>query len=134
MDFELRAGWRIRRTDDGASHGHGLGLALGADSAAPHGISSRVLLPTGRRFDAEVGKLPRGEVAAALGDAWRPAADQGEALFARLGLPMRIGQLGVERSRGATIAEKDMAVPCVCTRPCKIASVGQVIEILEAAW
>ena len=122
----------IRRTDYGASHG--LGHALGADSGVPHGITSCVLLPTVMRWNAEVCAPQLAEVAAALGDARQPAADQIEALVARLGLPTRIGQLGIERSRLATIAEKGMAIPWVRTNPRKIERVAQVVEILEAAW
>ena len=122
----------IRRTDYGASHG--LGHALGADSGVPHGITSCVLLPTVMRWNAEVCAPQLAEVAAALGDADQPAADQVEALIARLGLPTRIGQLGIERSRLQTIAEKGMAIPWVRTNPRKIDSVSQVVEILEAAW
>jgi maleylacetate reductase len=122
----------IRRTDYGASHG--LGHALGADSGVPHGITSCVLLPTVMRFNADVCAPQLAEVAAALGDAAKPAADQVEALIARLGLPTRIGQLGIERSRLQTIAEKGMAIPWVRTNPRKIESVQQVVEILDAAW
>jgi len=122
----------IRRTEYGASHG--LGHALGADAGVPHGITSCVLLPTVMRWNADACAPQLAEVAAALGDARRPAADQIEALIARLGLPTRIGQLGIERSRLATIAEKGMAIPWVRTNPRRIDHVAQVLEILEAAW
>lgn len=122
----------IRRTEYGASHG--LGHALGADSGVPHGITSCVLLPTVMRYNADTCAPQLAEVAAALGDASRPAADQVEALIARLGLPTRIGLLGIERSRLATIAEKGMASPWVRTNPRKIERVEQLVQILEAAW
>jgi alcohol dehydrogenase class IV len=122
----------IRRTDYGASHG--LGHALGADSGVPHGITSCVLLPTVMRYNAETCAAQLAEVAQALGDARRSAADQVAELIARLGLPTRIGQLGIERSRLATIAEKGMAIPWVRTNPRKIDRVAQLMEILEAAW
>ena len=112
----------IRRTDYGASHG--LGHALGADSGVPHGITSCVLLPTVMRYNASACKTQLAEVAAALGDASRRAADQVETLIARLGLPTRIGQLGIERSRLAAIAEKGMAIPWVRTNPRKIEQIG----------
>jgi alcohol dehydrogenase class IV len=122
----------IRRTDYGASHG--LGHALGADSGVPHGITSCVLLPTVMRWNAEVCAPQLAEVAAALGDPSRPAADQVEALIARLGLPARIGQLGIDRNRLPILAEKGMAIPWVRTNPRKIERVDQLVEILEAAW
>jgi len=86
------------------------------------------------RYNAQACKAQLAEVAMALGDNSRSAADQVEALIARLGLPTRIGQLGIERSRLATIAEKGMAIPWVRTNPRKIDQVAQVVEILEAAW
>jgi maleylacetate reductase len=122
----------LRRTEYGASHG--LGHALGADAGVPHGISSCVLLPTVMRWNAEACAGQLAEVATALGDASKPAADQVEALIARLGLPTRIGQLGIERSRLPILAEKGMAIPWVRTNPRKIERVDQLVEILEAAW
>ena len=86
------------------------------------------------RYNAEVCAPQLAEVAAALGDPSRPAADQVEALIARLSLPTRIGQLGIERSRLPILAEKGMAIPWVRTNPRKIERVEQLVEILEAAW
>jgi len=126
------AAFSIRRTEYGASHG--LGHALGADSGVPHGITSCVLLPTVMRWNAAHCAAPLAEVAAALGDAARPAADQVEALIARLGLPTRIGQLGIDRKRLAFIAEKGLANPWVRTNPRRIDHANQLVEILEAAW
>ena len=126
------AAFSIRRTEYGASHG--LGHALGADSGVPHGITSCVLLPTVMRWNAAHCAAPLAEVAAALGDAARPAADQVEALIARLGLPTRIGQLGIDRKRLAFIAEKGLANPWVRTNPRRIDHAHQLVEILEAAW
>ena len=126
------AAFSIRRTEYGASHG--LGHALGADSGVPHGITSCVLLPTVMRWNAAHCAAPLAEVAAALGEPSRPAADQVEALIARLGLPTRIGQLGIDRARLAAIAEKGMANIWVRTNPRPITDAAQLREILEAAW
>ncbi len=122
----------IRRTDYGASHG--LGHALGADAGVPHGITSCVLLPTVMRFNAEACAPQLAEVAAALGDAHRPAADQVEALIARLGLPTRIGQLGIGHERLALIAQKGMANPWVHTNPRKISDAAMLAALLQQAW
>ena len=122
----------IRRTEYGASHG--LGHALGADAGVPHGITSCVLLPTVMRWNAGVCGPQLAEVAAALGDASHPAADQIEALIARLGLPTRIGQLGIDRARLPVIAEKGLANPWVRSNPRPITEAAQLLEILEAAW
>ena len=64
----------IRRVHYGASHG--LGHALGGDSGVPHGITSCVLLPTVMRYNQDYCAKPLQEIAAALGDPSRSAADQ----------------------------------------------------------
>ncbi len=122
----------IRRTDYGASHG--LGHALGADAGVPHGITSCVLLPTVMRYNASACPAQMAEIAAALGDATRPAADQVEALISRLGLPTRISQLGLDRVRLPLIAQKGLANPWVQTNPRKIDGVAGLLGLLEAAW
>jgi maleylacetate reductase len=122
----------IRRTEYGASHG--LGHALGADAGVPHGITSCVLLPTVMRFNASACGPQLAEVAAALGEPHTPAADQLEALIAHLGLPTRIGQLGIDRARLAVIAEKAMANPWVRSNPQPLTAVAEVLGVLERAW
>ena len=122
----------IRRTEYGASHG--LGHALGADAGVPHGITSCVLLATVMRYNAEVCQRQMLEIAAALGDPHTPAADQVEALIARLGLPTRLSQLGFGRERLAIIAHKGMANPWVHSNPRKIHDAAQLEALLEQAW
>ena len=122
----------IRRTEYGASHG--LGHALGADAGVPHGITSCVLLPTVMRYNASACPAQMAEIAAALGDPERPAADQVEALIAGLGLPTRIGQLGLSRDRLALIAQKGMANPWVHSNPRPITDVAQLQALLQQAW
>ncbi len=122
----------IRRTEYGASHG--LGHALGADAGVPHGITSCVLLPTVMRYNAAACPAQMAEIAAALGQPGQPAADQVEALIARLGLPTRISQLGLDHSRLAVIAQKGMANPWVHTNPQPIRDVAQLEALLNQAW
>ncbi len=122
----------IRRTEYGASHG--MGHALGADAGVPHGITSCVLLPTVMRFNAEVCAAQMAEIAAALGQAGADAADLVEALIASLGLPTRIGQLGIAHERLAGIAQKAMANPWVHTNPRKLSDASQVLALLQQAW
>ena len=122
----------IRRTEYGASHG--LGHALGADAGVPHGITSCVLLPTVMRYNASACPAQMAEIAAALGDPARPAADQVEALIAGLGLPTRIGQLGLSQDRLALIAQKGMANPWVHSNPRPITDVAQLQALLQQAW
>lgn len=122
----------IRRTEYGASHG--LGHALGADAGVPHGITSCVLLPTVMRYNAEVCAAQMAEIAAALGDPHTPAADQVEALIARLGLPTRLSQLGIGHDRLAVIAQKGMANPWVHSNPRKIHDAAQLEALLHLAW
>ena len=125
----------IRRTEYSASHG--LGHALGADAGVPHGITSCVLLPTVMRYNATACAPQMAEIAAALGDAQRPAADLVEALIARLGLPTRLSQLaipGFGRERLAVIAQKGMANPWVHSNPRPIKDAAQLEALLQLAW
>ena len=122
----------IRRTEYGASHG--LGHALGADAGVPHGITSCVLLPTVMRYNADACPAQMAEIAAALGDPGRPAADQVEALIASLGLPTRISQLGIDPGRLPVIAQKGMANPWVRSNPRPILDAAQLQALLEQAW
>ena len=122
----------IRRTDYGASHG--IGHALGADAGVPHGITSCVLLPTVMRYNADACPAQMAEIAAALGQPGRSAADQVEALIASLGLPTRIGQLGIARARLPVIAQKAMANPWVHSNPRKISDAAQLEALLQQAW
>ena len=122
----------IGRTEYGASHG--LGHALGADAGVPHGITSCVLLPTVMRYNAVACPAQMAEIAAALGDPGRPAADQVEALIASLGLPIRISQLGIDPGRLPLIAQKGMANPWVRSNPRPIRDAAQLEALLQQAW
>ena len=122
----------IRRTEYGASHG--LGHALGADAGVPHGITSCVLLPTVMRYNAEACAPQMAEIAAALGEPGRPAADQVEDLIKALGLPTRLSQLGLAHERLAIIADKGMANPWVHSNPRKISEAAQLLALLQSAW
>lgn len=122
----------IRRVHYGASHG--LGHALGGDSGVPHGITSCVLLPTVMRYNQDYCAKPLQEIAAALGDPSRAAADQLEELIAELKLPTRISQLKVAQERLPIIAEKGLANPFVRSNPRPITKAADNLEILQAAW
>ena len=122
----------IRRTEYGASHG--LGHALGADAGVPHGITSCVLLPTVMRYNAGACPAQMTEIATALGDPGRPAADLLEDLIAHLGLPTRIGQLGIAHERLAVVAQKGMANPWVRSNPRPIHDAAQLEALLNQAW
>jgi alcohol dehydrogenase class IV len=93
-----------------------------------------VLLPTVMRHNAGVCARQMAEIATALGDAHRPAADQVEELIANLGLPTRLSQLGIGHDRLAVIAQKGMANPWVHTNPRKIGSAADLEALLNQAW
>jgi alcohol dehydrogenase class IV len=57
-----------------------------------------------------------------------------EELIAKLGLPTRLSQLGIDHARLAVIATKGMANPWVHTNPRKIANESVLLELLEQAW
>lgn len=121
----------------GASHG--IGRVLGAVCNVAHGHTSAVLLPAVLRWSACDG----------------PAAERQKGLMERAGLggpdlagairtafdalrqPARLADVGVRREQFATIAEYAMAMlqhPSTSGNARPVQAIGDVLEILEAAW
>ena len=68
-----------------------------------------------------------------MGQPDRPAADLVAELVSLLGLPSRLGDVGVGRDRFPEIAEQAMREPFVHANPRPVRSVGDILEILESA-
>ncbi|MDE0408719.1 MAG: iron-containing alcohol dehydrogenase [Alphaproteobacteria bacterium] len=72
-------------------------------------------------------------VSEAMGQPDRPAADLVAELVSRLGLPSRLGDVGVGQDRFPEIAEQAMREPFVHANPRPVRSAGDILEILESA-
>ncbi|MGE0484001.1 MAG: iron-containing alcohol dehydrogenase [Gammaproteobacteria bacterium] len=117
--------------DLGASHG--IGHILGGTAGMPHGETSCVMLPHVLRYNHSVNGARQAELAAAMGDATTPLADQVQALVAALGLPGRLRDAGVAREQLPTLAEESLLDLWVPTNPRPL-DAAAILGLLEAAW
>jgi len=115
----------------GASHG--IGHVLGGACDVPHGYTSCVMLAPVLRWNRQTGGERQQVVSEAMGQPDRPAADLVADLVARLGLPTRLGDVGVGPDRFPEIAEQAMREPFVLANPRPVRSIGDVLEILHSA-
>lgn len=122
----------LNRVPYGASHG--IGHQLGAVAAVPHGYTSCVMLPHVLDFNAAHTTEAQQRIADALGAAGSPAGDAVRKLVARLGLPTRLRDVGVETHHFEAIAAGAMSNTWVRANPRPIEAAEQIIEILERAY
>ena len=119
---------------------HGLGHQLGAWCDVPHGMTSCVLLPQVMRFNLEETVGPQaliGEILGATGSRRsqaEAAADLLEEFVANLGLPIRIRELGVERSELEEVAVSALEDMVVKNNPRPVRSLSEITALLEAAY
>lgn len=122
----------IGRVRYGASHG--IGHQLGAVAGVPHGITSCVLLPAVLAFNRAVAPERQRSIAAALGRPDATASDAVRDLVVRLGLPMRISDLGISLGDLARIAETSLDNAFVRANLRPIEGIGDLLVILKSAW
>ncbi|MDF3809372.1 MULTISPECIES: iron-containing alcohol dehydrogenase [Rhodopseudomonas] len=125
------AGSSIGRVRYGASHG--LGHQLGAVAGVPHGMTSCVLLPAVLAFNAPVSAARQAEIATALGQSGKPAADVVRQFIHSLGLPTRLSELDVDERTLPRVAETGLNNAFVKANLRPIESVEDVMAILRAA-
>ncbi len=117
----------------GVGASHGIGHVLGAACQVPHGHTSCVMLPSVLRWNLPSNAERQKRVGEAFGQPAAAAGDLVEALVKSLGLPGRLGEVGVGRDRFREIAEKSMHDRAVLNNPRPIEGPAQVMEILELA-
>ena len=137
-----------------ANVSHAIGHVLGAHAGVPHGFTTGVTLPSVLRWMANETAGAQARVAAALGapdgqtsadvrtgggastgaTAPRDAADAVESLAKRLGLPVRMRDVGVRREDFELIAEKTMHEALLANSRRPVTGPADVREILELAW
>jgi alcohol dehydrogenase class IV len=122
----------LNRVPWGASHG--VGHQLGAVTGISHGYCSCILLPQVLNFNATINADRQALVAEALGKPGRTAAEAVGELVAALGLPTALRGAGVSRESLTVIAETSLQIPFVSQNPRKIRGLGDILEILEAAY
>jgi len=117
----------------GVGASHGIGHVLGAACHVPHGHTSCVMLPSVLRWNLPTNADRQKRVSEAFGRPDMAAADLVANLVATLGLPRRLGEVGVGRNRFREIAEKSMHDRAVLNNPRPINGPAEVMEILELA-
>lgn len=120
------------RVPMGASHG--IGHALGGTAGVPHGITSCLMLPHVLRWNMRVNEMQQRLISGILGDASAEAADQVADLVARLGLPRRLRDVGIQPEQFAHIADVAFQDPWTQVNPRSIESTNTIIRLLEMAW
>ena len=124
------AGLGILRAAYGASHG--IGHSLGAATGISHGYTSCIMLPHVMRFNEPDTAQAQGRIARALGGD-DSAANQIAALIARLGMPTRLSEQGVQASQHQKIAAGAMENLWVRTNPRPITDAAQIEALLARA-
>ena len=115
----------------GASHG--IGYVLGAAYDVPHGYTSCVMLPSVMRWNKPDNAARQAQVAAAMGQPGKDAADVLDDLIGGLGMPRRLQDVRIGPEHFDRIAERAMATPWIPRNPRKILDPAQVREILLLA-
>jgi maleylacetate reductase len=115
----------------GASHA--IGHALGGSCGVPHGYTSCVMLPHVLRYNRSVNGARQQLVAESLGHPGEDAADVLDNFIGELGLPRRLGDVGIGPEQFSLIATTAMHDRALHANPVKITSPEQVLKILEAA-
>lgn len=118
-----------------------LGHAIGARYEIENGMVNAIVLPHVLRFNAEAAQAGFAKVAAAL----RLPRSDGESqllmttqtlktMFAALGVPSRLRDVGVPREDLPEIAELSMGDWFLRGNPRQVKSSGELQKIMEAAW
>jgi len=121
----------LGRVSMGASHG--IGYLLGTMHGVPHGYTSCVMLPAVLRWNEPVTGALQKDIASALGMPGGSASAAVAALLDELGLPQRLGDVGVDAGQISAIAERAAKHPVVKANPRPIRSANDVAEILTLA-
>ncbi|WP_432937319.1 iron-containing alcohol dehydrogenase [Kribbella sp. CA-253562] len=126
----------------GVGLSHGIGHQLAAEYGILHGVTSAIMLPLVMEFGAAHSVRPLRRIAAALGAdvsayddarAARAAADCVRSLVAEVGVPARLGELGVNRERLPSVAANVMRDPSIAASPRPV-TLDDILELLNRAW
>lgn len=115
----------------GASHA--IGHVLGGTAGVPHGHTSCVMAPYVLAWNAPVNGERQRRIASAFGAPDRPAAELADAFIGGLGMPRRLGAVGIGANHLPEIAENTMHDIWAGTNPRPVRGPDDVMEILRSA-
>lgn len=121
---------------------HGLCHVLGGTAGVPHGVANSIILPHAMRFNLDTTApqlaqvalamdIPPGQSDAAMAEA---AAQHVYELVAQLGLPQRLGEVGVKEADLPHLAETALKSAAVQNNPKPITEAAQAEAVFRAAW
>jgi len=116
----------------GMGASHGIGYVVGAGHDVWHGHTSAILLPAVMRYNLEYSRYGQGLIAETMGEPGGDAAGLVEAFFRRLGLPARLGEVGVMPKDHSRIARTTIESGVVRNNPRPIRTEQDVLDILAA--
>ncbi len=120
---------------------HAIVHVIGGRFKVPHASIHALVLPYAMRWNLDGTAKAHAEIGRAMGI--KAASDQEAAAAApeavmemnrKMGLPLRLRDLGVPRDGLKLLAEDALGDYSVYTNPKPIHSAGQVLEVLEMAW
>jgi maleylacetate reductase len=120
-------------TGRGMGASHAIGHTLGGSYGVPHGITSCITLHAVLEWNKGHGAARQALVARLMGRRRLPASVVVRDLVMRLGLPWRLSEVLIGRSRFRDIAEHTMHDRGIRTNPRPIKSADDIVEILELA-
>ena len=130
------AGWLTQVSNapgvpNGASHG--IGYILGGYAGIPHGITSCVSLAATLEWNEPVNAERQRAVAEKLGRPGARACDVMRDFVESLGLPVRLGDIGIGAERIPELARQYDGTGPIATNPRPVRGADDVAEILKLA-
>ena len=117
----------------GMGASHAIGHTLGGGYGVPHGITSCITLHAVLEWNKGFGAARQALVSRLMGRRRLPASVVMRDLVMNLGLPWRLSEVLIGRSRFRDIAEHTMHDRGIRTNPRPIRSADDIVEILELA-
>ncbi len=118
-----------------------LGHAIGARYDLENGVLNAIVLPHVLAFNADAAPTGMSKVASALGLGAAYAGPQLQqtldvigAIFAQLGIPRRLRDVGVPREALADIAQHAIGDWFLRGNPRQVRTADELMEVLDAAW
>jgi maleylacetate reductase len=116
---------------NGASHG--IGYILGGYAGIPHGITSCISLPATLEWNEPVNAERQRAVAEKLGRPGARPSDVMRDFVKSLGLPVRLGDVGIGADRIPELARQYDGTGPIATNPRPVRGADDLAEILELA-
>ena len=127
------AAWMSIVSDAEVGASHGLGYLLGAVRGVPHGVTSCITLPAVLAWNEPVNAERQKTVSAKLGAPGRQAAEVMREFVTSLGVPGRLGEVGIKRDDLAELAGSYDGTGPISTNPRPVRGPHDLVEILESA-